>query len=415
MRRPHSDGALAVGAAAEGSRTLTFMNESSAPPTQSRGAKDAGGADAPHPAGPGAPAPAQGTSETNAREGAHSQAHEGHGFRVWRMTRPLVLATSVLCVSVFWGVGNLLHIPVHAGYEASLLQQPGLSGKVLAVVMAGALFVACTLGAHLLAGRRWVLAGPFAAALGLAAWSVRGGPSVYVYKYAATTGQGPAVFPMLVLELLLLFAVVGGIWWLLVRRLEALAAEAAKAPAPLPAPPATAAKEKPKANVKSKPYEPTLVGRIQGLLTQVAIIGSIMLLLTATPDKSQVLASVLIASLVGTGLAEHYFKEEKLDRWLWAGPLIVGALGYLLTWLTGDPVVATQTGRVMGTFAPLARPLPLDYASFGTAGALLGYWMAADVPRLAARGLPLAFGLELFPRKTSLAAAPPGSDNGQVG
>jgi hypothetical protein len=176
---------------------------------------------------------------------------------------------------------------------------------------------------------------------------------------------------------------------MLVRRMQALADEAAR-PEPQPEPP------KLKGSIKTRRDGPSLLGKLQGVLTQVALIGLIVLVLTATADKAQVLASVLIASVIGTGLAEHYFKGEKVAPWLWAGPFIVGALGYLLTWMTGDAAVATETGRLTGTFAPLARPLPLDYASFGTAGALLGYWMGADKERLVGPSLVAEFGVGYF-------------------
>src|SRR5262245_65668565 len=45
--------------------------------------------------------------------------------------------------------------------------------------------------------------------------------------------------------------------------------------------------------------------------------------------------------------------------WFWLGPLVVGVLGYVLQyfaptdWMIGD---------ARGFFAPLARPMPLDYA-----------------------------------------------------
>ncbi len=352
------------------------MSESSAPPTEPRGARDGGGTPA--------------TSSANAPAPAGSPPHdplghyeENHGFRVWRMTRPVVLAMSAACLAIFWGAGALLRIPSHYGFEASLLQQPGIAGKVLAILAAAALFLVCTLLVQLVAARRWVLVGPFAAAVGLAAWSIRGGSSLYVYRMAGTAGYGASVFPMLLLELLLLFAVIGFAWWWLVSRMELLAQQASAAEAP-PGP------SKLKGKINARPNEPSLIGRLQAVLTQIAIIGAIVLVVTATADKAQVLASVLIASVVGTGLAEHYFKDEKVGPWLWVGPLAVGALGYLLTWVTGDAAVATETGRVTGMFAPLARPLPLDYASFGTAGALLGYWMATDMPRLVAQGLGLA-------------------------
>jgi hypothetical protein len=53
--------------------------------------------------------------------------------------------------------------------------------------------------------------------------------------------------------------------------------------------------------------------------------------------------------------------------------------GYLFAWISppagvefGRPGYGTGGG---GFLVALARPLPLDYASVGTAGALLGYWM----------------------------------------
>lgn len=59
--------------------------------------------------------------------------------------------------------------------------------------------------------------------------------------------------------------------------------------------------------------------------------------------------------------------------WYWAGPLMVGLVGYLLVFTGQDPQLVV--GNPSGTFAALARPLPMDYASVGPAGALLGYWM----------------------------------------
>src|SRR5687767_6614232 len=287
------------------------MSEPAAPPTGSQPARDAGGA-AP------LPPPASSASSRPAPDPELHHPdfhHEGHGFRVWRMTRPVVLAMSAACLAIFWYAGWLLHIPAHYGFEASLLQQPGTAGKVLAVLAAAALFVACTLLVHLVAVRRWVLVGPFAAAVGLAAWSIRGGSSLYVYRRAGTAGYGASVFPMLLLELILLFAVVAAVWWMLVRRIEAVSEEAAAA---------EGATGPPKLKGAIAPQRTaTLLGTVQAVLTQVAVMGLIVVLLTQTADKAQVLASVLIASIVATGVAEHYFKDETPGPWLWAGPLLV--------------------------------------------------------------------------------------------
>jgi hypothetical protein len=56
--------------------------------------------------------------------------------------------------------------------------------------------------------------------------------------------------------------------------------------------------------------------------------------------------------------------------------LALGLFGYLAAWLF--PPTGIEVGRpglAGGFLAALARPLPLDYASAGTGGALLGYWM----------------------------------------
>ena len=41
-----------------------------------------------------------------------------------------------------------------------------------------------------------------------------------------------------------------------------------------------------------------------------------------------------------------------------------------------QPVVVNCTGLGAGQMSPLGRALPLDYASVGPAGAMLGYWIS---------------------------------------
>jgi hypothetical protein len=57
----------------------------------------------------------------------------------------------------------------------------------------------------------------------------------------------------------------------------------------------------------------------------------------------------------------------------------VGLIGYFLAHSAGADFT---TGSPQGNFAALARVLPLDYASSGVAGALLGYWVGAERPPL---------------------------------
>src|SRR5439155_21554171 len=86
--------------------------------------------------------------------------------------------------------------------------------------------------------------------------------------------------------------------------------------------------------------------------------------------KAQVVWSVAIASLVSS-LAAHSLFPARPSIWFWAAPFIVGVIGYAVAGFGGPPLPG---GEVGGALPALPRPLPLDYASVGTAGALVGYW-----------------------------------------
>jgi hypothetical protein len=97
-----------------------------------------------------------------------------------------------------------------------------------------------------------------------------------------------------------------------------------------------------------------------------------MMFLCQSEAKNQALASVGIASFLGTIIAYKY-APVRPSIWFWSGPLIIGLLGYILAAMGQDANLAI--GSPIGTFASLARPLPIDYASVGPAGAILAYWM----------------------------------------
>jgi hypothetical protein len=95
-----------------------------------------------------------------------------------------------------------------------------------------------------------------------------------------------------------------------------------------------------------------------------------MLVFVETDKKAQVIVSVAVAAYLGT-LVAHGLFPTRPSVWYWGGPLVVGVAGYLMgyvgsrDWMIGE----------VGGYAPaLARPLPLDYAGAGTAGAILAYW-----------------------------------------
>jgi hypothetical protein len=71
------------------------------------------------------------------------------------------------------------------------------------------------------------------------------------------------------------------------------------------------------------------------------------------------------------------------SAWYLAAPMVVGMVGYLLAFalVRATDLAIGRPGNSGGVLAALARPLPLDYASVGTAGALAGYWIRRKTVR----------------------------------
>jgi hypothetical protein len=294
-----------------------------------------------------------------------------------RLAQLSVLAAALVCLLAFWWAGNLLHLPAERGYAASLIQEPG-TGRVVGIVAAMVLFVGCAVLGQFIGGRWWAYAGPFAAAVGLSAWSARGGPSRYVYFHADSVGAGKTVFLQLMLEQLLLFVPVAAVWYLIATRTQRLIARAVGSPSPI-----------------EPGSRPETSGKLQAVATQTIIMALGVLLLCQSDIKRCALAAVFFAALAGTGIAEYWFKDEKAVPWYWVGPLAVGAIGYLMNYFTGSPD-GMQTGFLTGAFASLARPVPLDYASAGMAGAIVGAWIASDRDAFHAAALVGVFGVGYF-------------------
>lgn len=275
-----------------------------------------------------------------------------------RWTQFLVGCMIALCFTVFWHGGVLLGVPSQMHEEGSLLQQSGTGRSLIALVGVAVLFSGCAMLADAVLRRRWFLAGLAAPCAGLTAWSDRGGPMHEVLFYAESRG----IFVRMALELVLMSAIVALFWnffWL--RGADRLDA---KTEVVIP----RSAKSQRKSEEK-----PSLA---MALLAQCIVMAAIELLLVQTDVKKQVLASVFIAGLAGTSVAESYFADRRTARWYWVGPIVVGVIGYLAImftiqkWSDGNRLIDDLT------FAALARPLPLDYASAGMFGALMGYWMS---------------------------------------
>ncbi len=259
--------------------------------------------------------------------------------------RTLLSIGSITSFWIFWTVGGLVGFPRDYGYNASILCQPS---AILIMITAAVVLVACVLMTSFFANVVHFEAGLFCAAIGMLALSIRGGSMRYVLM--ESTGSG--IFLKLAVELAFLFVVMGAGWMTLtrLRDMKMIRGEphGEDDPDDLPAQGAMA------------------------LGVQIVIMIILMLLLAQTDKKAQVVWSVAISSCLAA-MAAHSLFPSRPSTWYWTTPLIVGVVGYLLAWSGGNMLPG---GAVGGVAPALARPLPLDYASVGVAGSLMGYWVS---------------------------------------
>jgi hypothetical protein len=280
---------------------------------------------------------------------------------LWRVmgnrSKVVLSIACVACALLLWAVGRWFGIPAYPGYDISLAVQPQ---PALALLITALGLLAATALGTAIAGTVRFDGGLFAAAVGLAALSVRGGPMRYVLQ--AAPGRG--VFVALAVELLVLGGMLGLAWfglWLLYRQGRLLGDEL-------------------RDGLKDRPH--SLAERASAFAAQAGATAFLIVLLARTDEKKQVLAAVGLASFLATLLA-YAASPARPSVSFWAGPIVVGIAGYAaayLMWGSTDPVV-WKSGQGGGFVAPLARPLPLDYASLGTAGALAGYWTSRQWQR----------------------------------
>jgi hypothetical protein len=236
-------------------------------------------------------------------------------------------------------------IPALPGFDGSLLRQPS---PVLAILMIAIFLPICTLLGTFLAGAIRFEAGLFAATMGLMTVSLRGGTMQSVLQEA---GGQASVYYTLIGELIILAILLGAMWamlWFIGKK-------------------TVIAREEPLEldhDESSGPF---------ACIAQVVSMSLIMMFLCQSEAKYQSLASVGIASCVGTMIAFMSFPTRP-GIWYWTGPLAVGLIGYIIAATGNDPTMAIGHPS-HGIFSALARPLPLDYASAGPAGSILGYWM----------------------------------------
>ena len=256
------------------------------------------------------------------------------------VNRTLLALGALGCLLLFWAAARVFGIPAAPGYSGSLLQQPnpGVAIVITLVTLVAAVFVGTTFAARVHRD-----AGLFCACIGLALLSLRGGQMRYVLFNAG----GKSVYLMLAGETVVLGAMVAAMWIgidrLLARRDE---------------------------DEPSEPGEQNYFTTVVQVLLMIAL----MSLLAQSDAKGQAVCAVAASALLAT-LAANWFAPASPSPWLWAGPIIVGVVGYVSCYFRPTGI---EIGRTGGYFAALARPLPLDYASVGVAASMLGYWMSHD-------------------------------------
>ncbi|HEY8667843.1 MAG TPA: hypothetical protein VIL86_14340 [Tepidisphaeraceae bacterium] len=268
-----------------------------------------------------------------------------------RLAQTLFTVAMVACFALFWWAGTLFRIPYHYRFEDSLLQQPMWVVSFLVIVV---VYVVATALAMLITGSMHFIAGLLAATLGMTALTMRGGAMRCILFYTQASGGSVSIFLNLAFELILLAAPVVAVWlytFSLRHRTQAAL------------------------EIDEPPKEPLIhdqaAQQALALLVQVVIMAIALMLLCATDAKKQAVISVGVAAFAGTSIAEYMFPAARMGKWYWLGPIAVGVVGYLSAYFNAD---GWQIARLHNLLAPLARPIPMDYASAGLAGALAGLW-----------------------------------------
>jgi hypothetical protein len=283
-------------------------------------------------------------------EGAVEKVGVGLGLRRPKTFLTLGIIVSAAC---FVFASRTFRVPLEPGFGGSLLSEP--TWLVSLLVVAVTLVVAVLLST-LIAGTIRFDAGLFCATAGMVGLSGRCGHIGDVLRQS-TQMQTPRVLVVLAVELVTIYALVAVAWSVLwgLHRGDYLKADEFR-------------------DGVEDTDEP-LPFKVAALVMQVGVMALGVLLLAQVDAKAQVIIAVGASAFAGA-LAAYYMYPISPSPWLWTGPMIVGVAGYLLAYFNlsgGDDL--WRTGQMTHVLAPLARPLPIDYASAGTAGAILGYWV----------------------------------------
>ncbi|HOA75722.1 MAG TPA: hypothetical protein PL151_03845 [Phycisphaerae bacterium] len=254
-----------------------------------------------------------------------------------------------------------------------------------------------------LAGPRLPEAGVFAAAIGLAVLSLRGGSMqvLLAAEQATTEPARQAFMTAMALDCLLWSGILLATWvavtwawrWVWLN---------GNAPALLSGKPATSAAApsaaKPAGGPGKAPKSASAAGTGAGwsALVVTGVVGVFVVWLTAgrTPvanvHRGQTIAAVAAGLYLGA-MAARYFTGVRDVRWYALAVPAVGLTAYLVGYLSSDMQWAEGPPyhyyKYLATTPShdLARPLPIEFVAVGMAAVLAGYWGGDKVEQVATR------------------------------
>lgn len=293
-------------------------------------------------------------------------------------TLPAVAVAVALLATVGWNVAQ----PLDPEWAVTLTKS-GRSLLGIAPSLLVLLVVVAAIGTAL-SGKAVPQGGIFAAAVGLAVLSVRGGTMQVVLAYCGTEGTGSrrSLMASMAFECVLWAALLAACW-LVVENVRRWLWPTASNNADESEGPKDNKKTKAKPESQSNPGAgwPALA------VTSVVALFVIWVTIARTPvamiARGQVIASVAFGLYLGV-LAARYFTGITDVRWYLIAPLAVALVGYLLGFLQADLGWAkgalSSYARLATTPAhALARPLPIEYIAVGVAGAIAGLWSGEKI------------------------------------
>ena len=285
------------------------------------------------------------TESQTTRQRLHEWFFDTTGRTFSRAQKLALLGSILLAVLASLLIQRLFVVPQVRGFSPSLVQNSpptlGLLAAALAIVTGVAV---CTL----LAGRIRPDAGVFSAAVALLALRLHAGPT----RLALMDGGKTALIGLAIELAVVGLALIGS--FLVLRTLvrgRFLPDDPDRDGAHLP--------------------EEKIDQKLLCTATTAVVMAVIMMLLSQSDAPGQALWSVLLASWLATWCSFR-FAPVTPSIWYWMAPILLGVVGYLWTALNGS--ATANIGIPGGFLASIARAAPLDYASVGVAGALVGYW-----------------------------------------